>query len=179
MRFKHQQFKGQQDKIFCPTDAFFYEISPEVSWILTCVFVKAFEGTCAHMLWACAGEEINALHWQGSLVGKHRGIRRGSCEHPSHWKCSSLQWQGALPNMWEGGNLKFRSLLASASSHLSSRPCATEEWLGAAVLWTSMLGFPLPHFPLLMAQEHPVVLSYCLHIPHQFILTTTLVAEMT
>ena len=81
--------------------------------------------------------------------------------------------------MWEGGNWKFRSTLASASSHLSSRPCATEEWLGAAVLRTSMLGFPLPHFPLLMAQEHPVVLSYCLHIPHQFILTTTLVAEMT
>ena len=81
--------------------------------------------------------------------------------------------------MWEGGNLKIWSTLTLASSHFSSRPCATEVRLGAAVLRTRMLGFPLPHFPLLMAQEHPVVLSYCLHIPHQFILPTTLVAEMT
>ena len=109
MRFKHQWFKGQQDKIFCPTDAFFYEISPEFPWILTCAFVNALEGTCAHMLWACAGEKINAPHWQGSLVGKHRGIRRGSWEHPSHWKCSSLQWQGALPNVGRG---KFEILVS-------------------------------------------------------------------
>ena len=81
--------------------------------------------------------------------------------------------------MWEGRNLKFWSTLALASSHLSSRPCATEVWLGAAVLGTSMFSFPLPHFPLLMVQEHSVVLSYCLYIPHQFILTRTLVAGMT
>ena len=107
MRFKHQWFKGQQDKIFCPTDAFFYEISPEFPWILTCVFVKAFEGTCAHVLWACAGEKISAPYWWGSLVGKHRGIRRGSWEHPSHLEMIKPAMTGCTAKCGKGAIWNF------------------------------------------------------------------------